>query len=89
MLLWANAYAARNRIDCDEATSRATLKALDIPVTAFLPSADDYDCLKERMLTVVARVLGHHIQFFRQHSAITYHVPHKYSAESARKSELV
>ena len=47
MLLWANAYAARNRIDCDEATSLATLKALDILVTAFLPSADDYDCLKE------------------------------------------
>jgi len=89
MLLWANAYAVRNRIEVTEVTSRATLKAIDIPVTAFLPSTDDYKCLKQRMLTIVTRILAHHLPFFCKHSVVTHHIPHQYSAESAVKSEVV
>ena len=88
-LLWANVYTQPETVCCDTVTSRSTLKALDIPVTAFLPSAYDYDCLKERMLAVDSRILAHHVQFFHQHSVVTYHIKHKYSAESAVKSELV
>ena len=90
MLLWANGYAAKNRVDCSSAeTSLATLKAADIPLTAFLPSADDYECLKDRMLVMVTRILAHHVPFFRQHAVITHHAKHSYTAESAVKSEIV
>jgi len=89
MLLWANAYAAKNRVSCGKtATSTATVKAVDIPVTAFLTSTEDYDCLKERMSVVISRILANYVPFFRQQSQV-YHVPHLYSVESAQKSELV
>jgi len=63
MLLWANAYAVKNRVDCHAPTSRATLKAADIPVASFLPSNDDYDCLNERMSVVVARIQARKASF--------------------------
>jgi len=87
--MWANAYAARNRVHCEDSRLTGTLKAVDIPLTAFLPSSDDYDSLKDRMRVIVTRILAHHLPFFRHHSVVDRHVRHRYSSESAATSELV
>jgi len=93
MLLWANAFAAKNRVHCDpEAlTTGCRLEARDIPPTAYLPSADDYSSLRGRMAVIVSRIIVHHVPFFTQHfsSTIVHHVDHQHSSSSAVKSELV
>jgi len=54
----------------------------------YLPNVGDYDSLRERLHVVVSRVLVHHLTFFRgQH--VQRHICHRYSAESAIKSDLV
>jgi hypothetical protein len=91
MLLWANAFAARNRVQNCVTSSRATVKAVNLPITAFLPTHDDYCFLRERMVTMISRILVHHVDYFRRHcsTSVVYHVPHQFSHESSMKSELV
>ena len=50
MLLWANAYAARNRVTeltVKQTNLTCTLEAWKIPIVSFLPSTDDFDMLRE------------------------------------------
>jgi len=54
----------------------------------YLPTSADYVSLQQRMCTIVARVLAHHLTFFND-QVVERHLKHHYSAESALKSELV
>jgi len=48
----------------------------------------DFNSLRERLSVLVSRILVHHVAFFRgQH--VQQHISHRYSAESAIKSDLV
>jgi len=54
----------------------------------YLPNSDDYASLRERMATIVSRLLVQHLSFFSRQQ-VTKHIVHVLTAESALKSELV
>ena len=91
VILCANAYAVKNRVsfrNLDGFTN--TIKAKDIPLYAFLPNQDDYDALRIRMETLVARILTKHVGCFKKYAhLVNHHVEHEYSHESRMKSETV
>ena len=92
MMLWANSFAAKSRVAFHESTTTSnSLAARDIPLAAYLPNADDYESLRQRMEIVVSRILQHHVPFFASHcsSAVIHHIPHEFTDKSALKSELV
>jgi hypothetical protein len=91
MLLWANAYAARNRVLNEIPYSKATLRASDLPISTFLHNMADSEMLRERMTVLVSRILVTHLAHFKAcyKDTVVWHIPHEYSMESAQKSELV
>ena len=92
MLLWANAFASRNRVPFRNLDSHVyTVPATSIPVTAFLPSEDDYKSLRSRMEILVGRILVKHLGHFKEHysSFSEEHIKHPYWKESCKRSELV
>jgi hypothetical protein len=92
MLLWANAYAALNRVDRSELMGNTlTLDAVEIPISAYVPSSNDLDELRERMEIIVSRILCQHVPHFKQfyNDVVCWHISHQYSAESAKPSTLV
>ena len=92
MLLWANAYAARNRVpDHSKTYALSTMAACDIPLLSFLPSAEDADMLREHMAVIVARILVSHIDYFSENcsAAVTCHIYHPNTSASAVKTQLV
>lgn len=92
MYMWANAYAALNRVDSRGFDDhQQTLRACDIPLSSFFPNSDDNSALRHRMAVAVSRILVEHVPFFDNYcqSGLVRHVPHRYSAESAVKTETV
>ncbi|XP_070542604.1 uncharacterized protein [Ptychodera flava] len=92
MLMWAMAYAAKNRITFRHLDNeKSTVRACEIPLTTFIPSQDTYTNLRRRMEIIVSRIICDHFVHFSTYYAdcVPNHVPHDYSLESARKSELV
>ena len=91
MLMWANAYAARSRVPYTVAERRPTLPARDIPLSSYLPDANDMAMLRQRLAVIVSRMLVHHVSYFTHHcsSSPEQHIAHEYSAESVVKSQLV
>ena len=51
----------------------------------------DYQTLKEHFTTLVARVLVEHIPYFAEDfkGLVKNHIPHQYSTEMEKKSEVV
>lgn len=92
MYLWANGYAALNRVNrsfLEE--NQLCQRAEDIDISQFLPSVDDLELVRERMEILVSRVVCHHIPHFKLHysDVVTRHIPHQYSHEMSKKSKIV
>ena len=91
MHLWANAFAAVNRVNpqgLDD--NNICLRASSIPLSAYLPNISDSDMLKERMTCIVSRILVTHLDFFKEYSdVVVWHIPHEYSQEMTEKSTIV
>ena len=55
-----------------------------------LPSAEDVQCAKNNLVTLVSRIITQYIQEFSPLSKVVpKHILHKYSAEMSKKSEVV
>lgn len=92
MFLWANAYAALNRVDRSSLEdNKLRLRCADIPLTAYLPSPDDLDLIRLRMETLTSRILCQHIPHFRDYygDVVDWHIEHQYSAQARLKSKTV
>ena len=92
MLLWANAFAAQNRVDPDNMDGlHQCLAAKDIPMMKYLCSRDDGEMLRERLHAIVSRVLVKYLPHFKENysDCVIWHIPHQYSEESKVKSKLV
>ena len=92
MMLWANAYAAQNRVEptgLDDVDYR--LQTKDIPFSKYLPTLADRDILHTRMEVMVSHILVKHISHFEEHykDVVTWHIPHTFAEESAKKGNLV
>ncbi|CAG2248808.1 unnamed protein product [Mytilus edulis] len=89
MMLWALSFATRNRIgflnldDFDE-----TVPAKDIPLHNFLPMDSDLERLHTRMGIRIQRIRKKHCAAFEV-ADVCMHMPHRYSKESSKKSEIV
>ena len=85
---YVQAYAVKDRIDYssidDEQKSETNLYTI-------LPDSEDYCLLKERFVVHVSRVITTYLDFFREDfKGLTQrHIPHRYSTEMCRKSEIV
>ena len=91
MLLWANAFAARNRVAYEEThCSTKSIPARDISLSCYLPNTTDYDTLRERLTVIVGRIACHPIPYFKAHLAkhIPLHISHEHTNESLIKSDL-
>ena len=92
MLIWAMAYAAKNRVNCrQQVVEREVKRATEIPIDVFVPSEQTFDSIRQRMGIIVQRILCQHMPHFEEHYADTViqHIHHEHSDESAKKSELV
>ena len=71
--------------------STEEVDAVDIPIEVLLPSHADNSRLLSRMSVLVGRIVVEHIPHFQEFysSFSTDHVQHKFSAESAKKSNIV
>ena len=83
------AYAVKDRIDY----SRESDKKCGSEVNLFdvLPSSDEYRSLKETFAVQVSRIIVQYLPFFKEdfNGLVLRHIPHKYSKEMAKKSEIV
>lgn len=90
-LHYFHSYAVRDRIDFSmfsEVAPQVDLKATDFE--SFLPTASDSAKLKDNFGVLIARILVKYIPAYTTFSdIIPQHIPHQYSSEMSRKSEVV
>ena len=91
MHLWTNAYAAQHRVHRRDLDNNDTvLRTDEIPLSSYLHNGDDEVMLRNRMETVVSRILVKHLPFFKKYCDLAErHIEHEHSDESAQKSKFV
>ena len=89
MVVKTNSFAIKDRVPFEDDNPDQRIKAMDIPIHAFMPSQEDYDNLKKRTVTIIVqRILKENSALFKS-SEVTLHIPHKYGQESSLKTEYV
>lgn len=87
-LHYVQVYAVKDRIDYSIFSSEkpTTMNLYDV-----LPTSDDYELLKQNFTVLVSRIIHSHLPFFGEDfkGLVKKHIPHKYSAEMCKKSEVV
>lgn len=82
MHMWAICYADLNRINVRQHDGETgTMRAMEIHLKRFLPSDDDNEMLRERMETIVARIVCKYVPYFRDHYGTNLpedHFKHEY-----------
>ena len=89
-LHYVQAYAVKDRIDYScEASERN--RDSEVNLYDILPSAHDYQKLKNNFAVHVSRVITSHLDFFKEDfkGLSQQHIQHKYSKEMSKKSEIV
>ncbi|XP_077862791.1 uncharacterized protein LOC102803909 [Saccoglossus kowalevskii] len=91
MLMWANAYAAKNRISYSHEEDKTTVSAKDLSFQIYIPSQRMIDSHRKRMKTIVSRIICENLSHFNKYysDCVEVHIEHEYSEESAKRSELV
>ena len=66
------------------------VKATSIDIQKFLPDDDDFNLLRNRMITLTERSLVTYFPNLVDHkNVVCWHIPHMYSKQSQEKSEMV
>jgi hypothetical protein len=90
-LHYFHSFAVRDR--CDMSTFEDNPSFPDINsfcIDAILPTTDDYDSLIDNSTILAARIIQKHIPFFKKNvSGIVKHIPHQYSSQMSKKSNVV
>ena len=60
---------------------------MSIQADEFLPSPLDFSAVHKNLVVIVSRMLTQYIDGLSV--VVTQHIPHKYSAEMANKSEVI
>ena len=91
MMLWALAFAVRDRIPFPDSGSEENCrKASDIPLQCFLPNEADWNAHRWRMETIVQKILLEHLDFLDEYrSYVNEHTFHPHSVKSMEKSTIV
>lgn len=90
MLLWANCYAVENRVThlLEDQNANKQVRAVDLPLSIFLPTQDDFNKMRERMVIVTARILVANLPFFED-CDVERHIKHQYSSNMEQRSRVV
>ena len=88
-LHYIQVYAVKDRIDYTSLSHSPPPAGK--PVYDLIPSTDVYQKLKSNFKEIVVRILVKHISYFSEDfkGLTKLHIPHKYSSEMAKKSEIV
>ena len=63
---------------------------MDLESSTFIPSPDEHAQLKDEFVILVLRILTKHCKYFQQFANIVpAHIPHQYSKEMSRQSQVV
>lgn len=66
------------------------LPARELKASVFLPTPEDYNCLKRRMEVITCRVLVTHLAQLKElKSSIFWHVKHAHSDAMSHRSQVV
>ena len=83
--------AGRSRTPASHLSHQGTVADLaGLSYTEFLPTQDDVECVTSNLVVIVSRILTEYISDLSPLSkAVIKHIPHKYSAQMSKKSEVV
>ncbi len=84
-----NAFAVKDRINYS--TFSSTRERKEDYLYSILPNDEDYQSLKERFIIHVSRIIVKYMHFFKEdfQYLIQWHIPHQFSKEMSKKSEVV
>lgn len=86
-------YIAINRVQSTHIMNPLddTTKAVDIPVTTFIPDDAEFNQLVNRMGVIVGRVLTRHLKWYKDNFSnfSVSHIMHDHTLESTHKSVLI
>jgi len=84
-----NAFAVKDRINYS--TFSSTRERKEDYLYSILPNDEDYQSLKERFIIHVSRIIVKYMNFFKEdfQNLIQRHIPHQFSKEMSKKSEVV
>lgn len=90
-LHYFHCFAVRDRLDMSSFEDDPGLPEIgDINVNEVLPTEDDHATLTNNMTILMMRIIQNHILFFKNNvKHVERHIPHCYSTEMAKKSDVV
>ena len=88
---WFNLLAYDNRVaDWNLNDEEPIRNIMELPNSSFLPSPEDHAKLKKDFVILVLHILAKNCKYFRQFgSVIPSHIPHQYSTNMSRQSQIV
>ena len=81
-----NSFAVKDRVTFEGDDLDAWISPSDMPLHTFLPTQEDCDHLKQRMIIIVQRILREQAAMLK-YTNVPNHFPHKYAEQSSIKSE--
>ena len=90
-LHYFHTYAARSRCESTHLEDSKPIGEISkLPLSAFLPTADECMAIRNNYVILVSRIIVDHLPAFSAFKqSVPQHVPHKYSDAMSRKSEMV
>ena len=90
-LMWALCFAVVNRVDGANLSQSDEMPAQELPPNAFVPTPNEINQKRQRMVAEVMKILVEHLPAVKQslHKRVLYHAPHEYSEELAQESSVV
>ena len=83
-------HAGHSRTPASHLSHQGTVADLGLPYTEFFPTQHDVECVTSNIVVIVSRILTEYISDLSPlPKAVTKHIPHKYSTEMSKKSEVV
>lgn len=88
---WFHMCAVQDRVDgMDLDIDEPQADITSLPLQTFVPCEEDCDFLKKEFAVLLSRTLANKLHFlYPYQSCVPVHIPHKYSAESSKKSDIV
>ncbi|OWF36021.1 hypothetical protein KP79_PYT24444 [Mizuhopecten yessoensis] len=89
MLNMVQRFAAKDRIPSENSFDEPSAEDIrDIPLYVYVPKAQEEDELRSELSVMVCRIMCRHIKCFKA-VVVDESIPHRYSRESAWKSDIV
>lgn len=84
-------YAVKDRVDLSNHSDEPRSPGKNPPLSELLPSTQDKRALLANLTTIITRLLAEYMPVIKENfgDTVTQHIPHPYSSEMAKKSDVV